>query len=188
MSTLAKFSVVQYERMIASGAFAGKNYRRLELIRGELREMNPIGARHAMVVDQVAEWSFDSAPREKVWGRVQNPVAFADLDSEPEPDIVWAVRRNYEEGHPAGQDVLLLIEVADSSLECDRGEKSELYAEAGVQEYWIVNLVDRTIEVRREPREGRYREAQIHGAGAVVTPLAAPQASLSVNSIFGPPK
>ncbi len=90
MSTLAKFSVVQYERMIASGAFAGKNHRRLELIRGELREMNPIGARHAKTVDHMAEWSFDNAPRDNVRVRVQNPVAFLDLDSEPVPDIVWA--------------------------------------------------------------------------------------------------
>ncbi len=81
----------------------------------------------------------------------------------------------------------MLIEIADTSLDFDRGEKAELYAEAGVHEYWIVNLIDHTIEVRRDPCEGRYREMQTFGTGADVAPLAAPQASLSVNSIFGPP-
>ena len=65
----------------------------------------------------------------------------------------------------------MLIEIADTSLDFDRGEKAELYAEAGVHEYWIVNLIDHTIEVRRDPCEGRYREMQTFGTGADVSPL-----------------
>ncbi len=188
MSTLAKFSVVQYDRMIASGAFAGKNHRRIELIHGELREMNPIGEPHATAVDQLAEWSFDQAPRDTVRVRVQNPVAFIELDSEPEPDLVWAVRRHYGQNHPEGKDVLLLIEVAESSLEYDRKEKAELYAAAGVQDYWIVNLVERVIEVRRAERDGAYQEVKSYGAGKSVRPLAAPQVELSVDWLFGTAK
>jgi Uma2 family endonuclease len=184
MSTLAKFSVVQYERMIASGAFSGRNHRRIELIHGELREMNPIGGRHATAVARLTEWSVDRAPRDKVVVRPQSPVAFLELDSEPEPDIVWAARRDYGDSHPGGKDIFLLIEVADSSLEYDRIEKGELYAAAGVQEYWIVNLVERTIEVRREPRDGAYLDVSSLGAGESVRPLAAPQVELSVDWLF----
>ena len=120
--------------------------------------------------------------------RPQSPVAFLELDSEPEPDIVWATRRDYGDSHPAGADVLLLIEVADSSLDYDRTEKVELYAKAGVQDYWIANLIERVIEVRRAARDGAYQEAKSYGAGESVRPLAAPQVELSVDWLFGAAK
>ncbi|HEV2971360.1 MAG TPA: Uma2 family endonuclease [Pirellulales bacterium] len=184
MSAIAKLSLKEYERIVATGVFDGKNRRRLELIRGELREMNPIGPDHCTIVDRLAEWSFDSAPRAKVRVRVQNPLAFETVDSEPEPDIVWAKRKDYAAGHPIADDVLLLIEVAVSSLDNDRGEKSEVYADVGIQEYWIVNVVERTIEVRRDPEGGHYRSVRSFRAGETVQPLAAPNARLSVDSLF----
>jgi Uma2 family endonuclease len=184
MSTIAKLSVPEYEQIVATGIFGGKNKRRIELIWGELREKNPIGSEHATVVVWLTEWSFDNTPRKKVMVRPQNPVAFLSADSEPEPDIVWAKRQNYARHHPLAEDVLLLIEVAESSLAYDRGEKASLYATAGIQDYWIVNLIDRTVEVRRDPDGGGFRNIQTLGAGSDITPLAMPEAKLNLDSLF----
>jgi Uma2 family endonuclease len=114
-------------------------------------------------------------------------VAFLPLDTEPEPDIVWA-RRDYPGSHPAGKDILLLIEVAESSLADDRGEKAELYAEAGIADYWIVNLIDRTVEVRRSPTNGRYADIHSFNIGDSIHPLAAPDAHLNIAGLFPAPK
>jgi Uma2 family endonuclease len=187
MSTLAKLSVAEYDQIVATGVFDGRNKRRIELIWGELRAMNPIGSEHAMMVDRMLAWSIATAAHEKVWLRVQNPVAFLDADSEPEPDVVWSKQRDYGPNHPAADDILLLIEVADSSLAFDRGEKANLYATAGIRDYCIVNLVDRTVEVRRDPEEWRYRSVQSFGAGSIVESIAIPGARLSVDSLFPSP-
>jgi len=188
MSTLAKLSVTEYEQIVATGVFDGRNKRRIELIWGELRAMNPIGSDHADIVDELAEWSFSNAPRDIVRVRVQNSLAFLEADSEPEPDIVWAKRGRYPSRHPSGDDVLLLIEVAESSLTYDRGEKARLYATAGVRDYWIVNFIDRAVEVHREPQEGRYRNVQSYGPVSIIEPIAAPEARLNVDSLFGTPR
>jgi Uma2 family endonuclease len=185
MSTIAKLTLKEYERIVATGIFDGMKRRRIELIRGELREMNRIGPDHCDIVDWLTEWSFANAPRDGIRVRVQSPVAFETVDSEPEPDIVWAKRKRYSGGHPTADEVLLLIEVAASSLDHDRGEKAEVYADVGIQEYWVVNLPDRTVEVRRDPEGGRYRGVRSFGAGETVQPLAAPEARLSVDSLFG---
>ena len=187
MSTLAKLSIAEYDRIVASGVFDGRNKRRIELILGELRAMNPIGSEHAVMVDRLNAWSFAATQHEKHWVRVQNPLAFLDADSEPEPDVVWARAKDYTPRHPGAGDVLLLIEVADSSLDYDRGEKANLYAAAGILDYWIVNLVDRIVEVRRDPREGHYRSVQSFSSGTTIEPLAIPAAKLAVASLFAPP-
>jgi Uma2 family endonuclease len=186
MSTLAKLSVAEYEQIVATGVFDGRNNRRIELIWGELRAMNPIGSDHADAVDTLADWSFSNVPREEARVRVQNPLAFLDADSEPEPDIVWAKAGRYRGHHPSASEVLLLIEVADSSLAYDRGEKANLYATAGIPDYWIVNLTDRIVEVRRDPHEGRYQSVQSFAPGTTIEPLAIPEAKLVVASLFAP--
>ncbi len=183
MSTIAKLTIDQYDRMIAAGIFDQRQ--RVELIHGELREMNPIGPEHEIVVDKLTEWSFESLPKKTVWVRVQNSIGIAELDSAPEPDIVWVSRRDYRTTRPAGSDVLLIIEVSESSLAFDRREKSELYASAGIREYWIVNLVDHCIEVHREPSSGKYRNVVAYQGEASISPLTFPTISLSVKQIFG---
>ncbi|HEV3415459.1 MAG TPA: Uma2 family endonuclease [Pirellulales bacterium] len=183
MSTIAKLTVPGYERIVATGVFDSVNPRRIELIWGELREMNPIGAEHATAVDWLNTWSV-LAVGDDACVRDQNPLAFLPSDSEPQPDLVWAKPRKYGKRHPWAEDVLLLIEVADSSLDQDREEKAKLYATAGVLDYWIVNLVDRAVEVLRDPKSGRYRSVQSFGAGAVLQPLALAKIGLSVDSLF----
>lgn len=185
MSTLAKLSVAEYEKIVASGVFDGSNQRRIELIWGELRAMNPIGSEHAMVVDRLAAWSFSAAPRESVWVRIQNPVAFLDCDSEPEPDIVWAKPQDYTAHHPTADDVLLLIEVAESSREFDLGEKAVVYATAGIAEYWVVDLVERKLVVHRHPQNGVFNSIESFGRESTVSPRVLPAVRLQLATLFG---
>lgn len=185
MATTAKLSLQEYEKIVASGVFDWPNQRHIELIHGQLREMNPIGPDHAEIVDRLNHWSVRSLP-EGIRVRVQNPLAFADVDSEPQPDLSWVRQQSYAKAHPTSADVLLVIEVADSSLDRDRTEKLDVYAEVGIQEYWIVNLIDRAIEVYREPASGRYKNVRVFAADEIVHPLAAPGIGIGFDDlVFG---
>jgi Uma2 family endonuclease len=169
--------------MIECGVF-DHGRRRIEFIRGELRDMNPIGSLHEVVVDRLNEWSLRSLPEGRAWVRIQNSIGLPGLESAPEPDIVWAVRRDYSRGRPTSEDVLLVIEVAESSLKYDCGEKADLYAEAGIADYWVVNLPDRSIEVRRDPAAGRYRTLQTHRGDTELRPLRVPEIVLHPSRLW----
>jgi Uma2 family endonuclease len=184
MKTIAKLSVQEYERIVGTGVFDGKNRRRVELIRGELREMSPIGPAHNQIVAWLNKWSVRNIPSDDVGVRIQSSLALAEADCEPEPDVVWVSSDEFLAENPTAADVLLLIEVADSSLEYDRGEKTELYAEAGIADYWIVNLIDHTVEVHRSPANGRYADVRSFGTGDSIQPLAAPAAHLNIAALF----
>ena len=186
MSTVAHhFSLDHYEHMVEVGAFEGEFRKRLELIRGEIVEMTPINIAHSNAVTFVTDWSYEVTPRDQIMIRSQNPIRLPINDSEPEPDVVWVRRRKYSQ-HPGPEDILLVIEVAESSLEVDRGTKLAVYAEAGIAEYWIVNLIDEQIEVYRSPSGSSYQQKSIHRGSDAIHPLALPQASLSASRLFGP--
>jgi Uma2 family endonuclease len=178
MSTIAHLTLAQYDRTIEAGVFDRRERLRLEFIRGEIREMNPIGSLHEVVVDRLTEWSVRRLPKGKAWVRVQNSIGLPDLGSAPEPDIAWVARRDYTGGRPTAEDVFLLIEVADASLAYDTGEKAELYAAAGIADYWVVNVAERSIEVRRDPANGRYRSLQTFSGSDEVRPLCLPEVAL----------
>jgi Uma2 family endonuclease len=182
MSTIARMTLDEYEKMPPQESVNGFSLR-TELIRGELRTMNPIGAPHADIVDCLAQWS-QALPGEQIRVRIQQPLRIATLESEPLPDVVWVAQGQYRKRHPAPEDVLLIIEVADSSLAYDRGEKAELYAAAGIADYWVVNIVDELVEVMREPVGGKFSSVETYGAGASVTPLRYPEITLSVDMLF----
>ena len=168
---------VEYERLIDLGAF--RPGERLELVGGALVVREPQSGPHATAVGLVED------TLRQVFGagwtvRTQGPIAL-DEDSELEPDIavVPGSRRDYSRGHPSHP--VLLVEVADSSLEFDRREKAGLYARAGIAYYWIVNLVDNVLEVYRDPVADpgrpygwRYGSTLTLRAGDLVAPLAAP--------------
>lgn len=181
MSTVAQISIEQFDRMAAAEVFHDQ---RMELIRGELRMMSPIGPGHEFTVDQVARLSMKVAPWDKVLIRVQNSLGLPGLLAVPEPDIAWVMNRSYWKARPQAADVFLLIEVADSSLGFDRGEKAELYAKARLADYWIINLVDLCLEVFRQPRRGRYCSQQTFHRRDTISPLAFPEVSLSVASLI----
>jgi Uma2 family endonuclease len=182
MSVAAKFTLPEYHRMIESGAFVGLQ-KRIELFRGELRMMSPQGAQHAEVVSHLSDWSYDVVDRNRIRIRIQLPVEIAGLNTEPEPDVVWADAKRYVR-HPQPQEILLLIEVAESSLFYDLGEKCDLYAEAGIREYWVFDVLNRIVHTFREPHGGKFREHQeVLGAG-YLSPRLVSDVSCSVNDLF----
>jgi len=184
MSTVANFTLEQYERMVEAGAFDGQFQQRVEFIRGEIRQMNPIGSWHAQVLGDLTDWSYDVAPRKQMSIRVQTTLRIPISNSAPEPDLLWVRRRDYSRKHPEPVDVLLLVEVAESSLGEDRGEKRDLYARAMIADYWIVNLVDNVIEVYRQPDGTAYQHSQIYRGSDQVAPLALQNAQLRVDELL----
>lgn len=147
-------TVDEYERMGEAGIFCSDD--RLELLEGEIYEMSPIGSRHAACVDFLIT-SLNELSQRRFIVRGQNPIRLNDF-SEPQPDIALVKWRDdfYRDAHPTPADVMLIIEVADSTVESDRSYKMPLYAKAGIAEAWIINLPDETIELYAEPENGAY--------------------------------
>jgi Uma2 family endonuclease len=190
MSTSVKITVEQYDDMIKRGEFVPREAHRVELIRGEIvpidprGPMSPINPPHDNAVDELIEWSTEEPHRRAIRVRAQGAISIPELSSQPQPDLVWMVRRNYSKTRPKPEDVLLLLEVSDTTLSKDRGEKAELYAEAGIRDYWIININDQCIEVRRDPVGSTYRSITIYRPGQVIHPLAFPEVSLPVSRLF----
>ncbi len=147
------FTVDEYKRMIAAEIFRTDEH--IELIRGEIVQMPPIGDGHAGSVGRLT-----MLLAEKVRGAaivwVQNPIQLAN-NARPQPDLALVKRQDYDTGKPAtASDVLLIIEVAETSAKSDRSVKGPLYAEAGIPEYWLVDLRQGVIEVYTDPAGGAY--------------------------------
>lgn len=170
--------------MLEGGVFEGSDEPRIELIFGEIREMVHPGPVHEDIVDLLTEWSFANVNVRQVRTRVEKTFGIPELDSVPRPDIAWVRQRSYKAGRPRVKDVLLIIEVSDTTLAFDTGEKLLLYAQAGVKEYWVVNVRMKSIEVFRNPTKKGYRTSQAFSVGDVVSPLALPSAKLAVKSLF----
>ena len=175
-----------YDRMIAAGVFDPTERHPLELIAGDLHPMSPIGDRHADAVDWLARWS-QLAIGSAAWlVRVQNPLAIPGSESAPQPDLAWVKLRRYADRRPLPEDVSLVIEVADTSLDFDTTVKAGLYAAAGIADYWVIDLVSRGVIVFRDPRSGAYETRSTHRCDEFVSPLALPSAALSPAELFVP--
>jgi Uma2 family endonuclease len=167
-----RFTRKEYYRMAEVGILHEDD--RVELIRGEIIEMSPIGRRHKAFVLNLSQLPFG-----RLGGRalvnVHSGIVLSD-HSESEPDIAVLRRREppYKEREAHSEDVLLLIEVADSSLAYDRSTKSRLYAEAGIAEYWVVDCTAEVVKIHRSPGADGYREVRRFRGTAVVSPLAFP--------------
>lgn len=185
MSTAFKFTLDEYDRMIDQEIFDPARNQRTELIYGEVREMTPPGPFHEDVIDILTRWSTKNTNEDVVRIRVQNSVGISELDSAPQPDIAWVNEQSYRSGRPQVADVLLIIEVSNTSLAYDRGKKATLYAEAGIADYWIVNLQDLQIEILRDPSQGAFQSVHTATAGETVSPLRLPSVKLSVSALFG---
>jgi Uma2 family endonuclease len=184
VSTISRISVDEYDRMIRRGVFDGVNRRRIELIYGELRDMTPIGPSHAFVVDLLNRWSVKHVPEDQTLVRIQNSIEMLDLASVPEPDVAWVVNGRYDERHPNPKEVLLVIEVADSSLTIDMQDKAILYATAKIADYWVVDLVNLCVQVLRDPYRGRYRSRRTFHPGNTIWPLAFERLKFPVSLLF----
>ncbi len=176
-----RFSVDEYYKMIELGLL--KNYEKSEIIEGELIPNMPIGDRHAYVVDILTEEIIKNKP-EKLRVRVQNPLRLSDYN-EPEPDIVLSDLTKYDgTRHPRPEEVLLVVEVSDTTLKYDRDVKLPLYAEAGIAEVWIVNLGKELIEVHQKPFNDIYQTVKIYKPGETVKSEILPDLSLEVDKIL----
>jgi Uma2 family endonuclease len=177
-----RFTREEYHRMGQTGIL--KPTDRVELIRGEIVEMSPIGPRHLAFVNNLTQLLVLRLAGRAVVS-VQNPVVVAD-DSEPQPDLAVLRRRPrpYKEAAPEAEDVLLLIEVAETSLGYDRRTKLRLYAEVGIAEYWIVDCAAEAVEVYRAPgRQGYGQMVRMAGAESV-SPQAFPDVVVPLADIF----
>ena len=183
-----RWSRVEYDRLVDLGMFHGE---RLELLDGLLVVREPQKSYHASTVEHIAH------VLERAFGpgwhaRTEKPLALDD-DSEPEPDVamVPGAPLDYFDAHPSTAP--LIVEVADSSLKLDRRFKHGLYARAAIADYWIVNIVDRVLEVHRDPApaEGAllgavYRQVEVLRPPAFVTPLATPAVCIAVADLLPP--
>nr|WP_242482517.1 Uma2 family endonuclease [Thiocystis violacea] len=154
-----RYTVDDYYRMAESGILSPDA--RVELIEGEIIDMPPIGAPHASAVNRLHQQLLD-AVHGQVIVRGQSPVRL-DSRNEPEPDIALVRNRSghYRDRHPSPTDVLLLVEVADSSLRYDRDVKMALYARFGIPETWLINLADATLTAFRAPGAEGYAMAEL---------------------------
>lgn len=158
---------------------------RVELIDGEIISMSPIGNRHAACVRRLTKL-FSARIGERAIVSVQNPVRL-DQRSEPEPDVSILRSRPdfYAGGHPGPKDVLLLVEVSDTTQEYDRGQKLLAYAKAGVAEVWLVDLPAEVVEVYREPKADGYAQSRSVHRGQSLEPSAFADVRIAVDEILG---
>ena len=177
-----RFSVDDYHRLVEAAVLDEDD--RVELIRGELIEMAPIGSRHAESLRQLHR-ALASVVGDRAVVAVQDPLRLAD--SEPQPDLMLVSPRSggYWDAHPGVADVLLVVEVADTTAGTDREIKLPLYAAAGVPEAWLVDLVAGCLEVHRGPRLEGYRSITVARAGDIVSPAAFPEAKVEVSPLLG---
>jgi Uma2 family endonuclease len=156
---------------------------RVELLWGVIHEMSPKNRPHVIAATR----AFVVLQR-KLEGRAsvytEAPLVFAELDSEPQPDVVICSNPDLDAYGTANTKALLVVEIADSSLRYDLREKAALYAKAGIAEYWVVNLVDRVLEVFRDPRAGSYQMRLTLEPTARVALQAWPDLELDVASLF----
>ena len=178
-----RFDVDEYARMGEAGVFTEDE--RVELIDGEVREMTPIGPPHAGIVNRLTELLVTHlAGRATVI--VQNPIRL-DRHTEPQPDLVVARRRKgfYADRHPEPGDVLLVVEVADSSVRYDRAEKAPRYGRAGIPETWLVDVEAGAVTVYADPGLEGYARQQVRRRGERMVSASVPNLDLAVDDVFG---
>ncbi len=175
----------EYDRMVEAGVFAPEVD--VELIRGEIVDMPPTGPEHeAMVARLDRLFNRLVVDRALVWPQ-GNSIGLPQSKSRPQPDVTLLRWRDdyYANRRPRPEDVILVVEVSDSTLKFDRKDKLQLYAEAGIQEYWVVNLVESVIELYAEPFEGKYRNVRsVHRNETLQLPGAL-NAEIAASDILG---
>ena len=177
-----RFTVDEFARMGEAGIFHEDD--RVELIDGEILEMTPIGPPHAWIVDRLNELIMTRLAG-RVHVRIQNPVRLGS-HTEPQPDLVVARRSNaYADRHPEPGDMLLVIEVADSSLRYDRLEKVPRYGRAGIPETWLVDVEAGAVTLYTEPGPDGYARQQVRRRGDELVSTSVPELGFTVDDVFG---
>jgi Uma2 family endonuclease len=161
-----RFSVAEYYAMAEAGILGEDD--RVELLEGEVVQMVPIGSQHNAIVDRIAKFLWSQIDDHAI-ARIQGSIRL-DQHSEPQPDVALLRYRPdfYADAHPGPVDILLIIEVMQTSADYDRTVKAPLYARSGIAELWLVDLEADVIEVLRSPREGQYRERMLRKRGETI--------------------
>ncbi|MBE9096643.1 Uma2 family endonuclease [Tychonema sp. LEGE 07203] len=177
------FTVQEYHLMNEAGVFGEDD--RVELIEGEIIQMAAIGTRHASSVKRLTR-RFSLIPEDRVTLGVQDPIQLTEK-TEPQPDVVLLQPRAdyYETAHPMPSEVLLLVEVSDSTVDYDRDVKVPNYSRSGIQEVWLWDLEVNCLEVYRNPTANGYISVQKFERGETVSPLAFPNFVVSIDGILG---
>jgi Uma2 family endonuclease len=173
----AKFTVEDYHHLIETGML--KN-RPVELLAGLIVDMSPEGPIHVHCIRQIAKFFRNALSDDTV--SEAHPVTLSN--SEPEPDIAIIIPQDYRDRHPSSQDIHLIIEVAYSSLSKDLNEKVEVYAGAGISEYWLVDLFNDRVLVMRQPQAESYQLTQEY-TSEMITPLKFPALNVPVELLLG---
>ena len=177
-----RFNVEEYYRMAETGVL--KPDARVELLNGEVNDMSPVGPFHGSITKYL-NLLFTGAARGRWITQIQDPVHLDD-HSEPEPDLALLKPSPdfYRKRHPQPADVFLLIEVSDTTLDRDQDAKIPAYGRAGIPEVWIVNLVDLTVEIYREPHFTGYSSKTVLRAGDQAKPQAFPDVAVDVAELL----
>ena len=176
-------SADEYERMGEAGIFSQDA--RLELIEGEIFEMSPIGSPHASCVKFLSEL-LHLLFAKTLTISVQDPIRLSDF-SEPQPDVALLRRRDdfYRGAHPTAADVLLVVEVADTTVVTDRSVKVPLYARAGIPEVWLVNIPDEQVEIYSDPSGDSYMRADVFGRDAEARSHTVEGLAVNIGELLG---
>lgn len=177
------FNVDEYYRMAEVGLLSEDD--RVELIEGEIIEMSPIGSTHGGTVNRSSTF-LNRKLGDIVIVAVQNPVRLDDF-SEPQPDLALLRPRKdfYSKAHPRAEDVLVVIEVSDTSLGYDRNVKLPLYARAGIPEAWLIVPAKEVIEIHSQPKHGKYQKTQRVKRGKTLASPTIPNFSCKVDDLLG---
>ena len=182
LMAITKYTVDDYEGMIRLGVLTERD--RVELIRGEIVPKMAIGPRHSTCVKGLNQLLSQRAAGRAIAG-VQDPVRLPDSEPEPDISLVRPPKERYLTRHPQPADIFLVVEVADSSLDDDRNIMRPLYAESGIQEFWIANLRDNSLEVYRGPRpDGMYQETRVLQRGQSTDIAALPGLVVAVDEVL----
>lgn len=179
-----QFTADEFQRMAATGILGEDD--RVELIEGEVVDMAPVGGEHVSCVTRLTRL-LSRMVGDDAWVSVQNPIRLGE-HSEPQPDVALLAR--LPEGHepPSVEDVMLLVEVADTSLVYDLNTKIPLYARAGIPEVWVVSLSRGEVIRHTGPREGGYERVEtLRGADRLVAERL-PAVALTVGDLFPAPR
>lgn len=175
-------SVDEYYRMAEVGLLSPQA--RVELIEGVIIDMAPIGSLHASIIDALTRY-FVQAIGDKAVVGIQRPVRLSKT-SEPQPDVsIFRPRADfYRNSHPTAADLLLVIEVSDTTLRFDLNDKRALYAQHGIPEYWVIDTQGRQLHCLREPSGDDYRSTTVFGVGQVASMAALPDVAVNLAQLL----
>ena len=179
MKTLVKWTISDYHKMIQSDILTGRN---CELINGEIIEMSPELPQHYNTAKRSVSY-LENLLKEKADVRFNGPITLANSEPEPDIAIVKLPESKYNQHHPYPDDIFWLIEVANTSLSKDLSIKKNIYAEAQIAEYWIINLQTQELMVFRQPDNGDYL-VSIKWQASIINPLAFPEIEIIVSQLL----